>query len=171
VSIGPFVRDRAGNFMNQNRNTVYGELTLQPDDRFRGTFVVAGLGHLVHPERSTGPGLFEITLNFNMSVAWGRSLADIIDRAQWCGHGDVAARRDKAAGRRPATSAHQLRAVSRALSPRSARTSRTPRPATNGNPIAGNLMNQNGRALRRATDLHDHDLHRGLQFVGDSLTR
>jgi hypothetical protein len=76
VRVGPFVKYRAGNFMNQDRDTLYGEAT---DDQFLGAFVIGGLqvsSFTPSTPLLSLPGLSEITLTFNMSVNVGSFTRD-----------------------------------------------------------------------------------------------
>jgi subtilisin-like proprotein convertase family protein len=73
LTIGPGVKDVAGNPMNQNGNTVFGESGAAPaGDAYTTSFMIEGL-QVTSPPLITGPivsagGLSTITLNFNMTV-------------------------------------------------------------------------------------------------------
>src|SRR5262249_27092247 len=68
--VGPNVLDRAGNQMNQNQNSMFGEAGDAPGgDRFSGTFLIQGLAvnSITVPNpllASTGSAI----INFNMPV-------------------------------------------------------------------------------------------------------
>jgi subtilisin-like proprotein convertase family protein len=74
LTVGPGVEDLAGNPMNQNNNTVYGEAGLTPfGDAYQATYTITGLQvKSVTPVSSTPvlgtQGLSSATVTFNMGV-------------------------------------------------------------------------------------------------------
>jgi subtilisin-like proprotein convertase family protein len=75
LTIGPGVEDLAGNAMNQNHNSTFGESGAAPGgDAFQTTFTIAGLQVVSpiapNPTRPVlePPGLSTITVTFNMAV-------------------------------------------------------------------------------------------------------